>query len=92
MGMNSPNHSIESDCQRIERLGGPACVARLMGLTSPGAVQRVYNWTKRGIPADVKLKWPELFLRQISEPDQVDAADDTQPPTGGNPTSNEEGS
>ncbi|AOJ76281.1 hypothetical protein WJ35_04230 [Burkholderia ubonensis] len=85
--MNSSTNSVESDRERIELLGGPASVARLMGLTSPGSVQRVYNWTKRGIPADVKLKWPELFLRDIqasrsADPSSTDASDDTQPPVG----------
>ena len=81
--MNTQTSSLtEADRERIERLGGSAVVARLMGLTSKGAVQRVNNWKTRGIPADVKLKWPELFLDPLPPTDEVDASDDVQPPAG----------
>lgn len=43
--------------------GGPTKLARLLGLdTKRGGVQRVQNWMTRGIPASVKLEWPDLFL------------------------------
>ena len=29
------------------------------------SVQRVQNWLSRGIPADVKLEHPEVFLRHL---------------------------
>ena len=48
-----------SDKQVILDLGGISAVARLLK-TSP---QRVWNWTKRGIPARMKIAHPELFLK-----------------------------
>ncbi|HIE4193348.1 hypothetical protein [Burkholderia cenocepacia] len=83
LGMSNPtSSSIEVDRERIERLGGSAAAARLMGLTSRGAVQRVNNWKTRGIPADVKLAWPDLFLHPLREVESTDASDDVQPPAG----------
>lgn len=52
-----------TDAELIRRLGGPASVAKLLRYDKrPGGVQRVSNWLKRGIPAAVKVKHPELFL------------------------------
>ncbi|MDE4924342.1 hypothetical protein PQH03_06845 [Ralstonia insidiosa] len=52
------------DSEAIAALGGPAKVARLLGIdATKGAVQRVHNWTVRGIPAAVKLDRPDLFPR-----------------------------
>lgn len=46
----------------IDRLGGPTKVAELLGIASePGAVQRVSNWKRRGIPARVLLDFPDIF-------------------------------
>ncbi|MES2346280.1 MAG: hypothetical protein V4641_01795 [Pseudomonadota bacterium] len=57
------------DKQRIEDLGGPAKVAELLGYTKHGGVQRVQNWTTRGIPPKVKLEHPDLFpVQQASRP------------------------
>jgi hypothetical protein len=54
---------IEADQQIIARLGGPSKLAELLGYDkTSGGVQRIQNWKKRGIPAEVKLQWPELFL------------------------------
>jgi hypothetical protein len=50
------------DKQRIESLGGPAKLAKLLGFKKIGGVQRVQNWITRGIPARVKLDHPDLFL------------------------------
>jgi hypothetical protein len=53
-----------SDQEIINGLGGPAKVAELLGLNKTrGGVQRVQNWITRGIPAQVKLDRPDLFLR-----------------------------
>ena len=51
-----------TDKETIERLGGPAKVAELLGLDKHGGTQRVHNWIARGIPAQVKLDHPEIFL------------------------------
>lgn len=45
----------------IAALGGPAVLARRLGFTAPGSVQRVYNWLERGIPAAVRLQHMSLF-------------------------------
>lgn len=69
---------IDEDKVRIERLGGPARVAELLGFDKLGGTQRVHNWTARGIPAKVKLEHPELFLGPLppapSTPDAPRAA------------------
>ena len=51
-----------SDKDLIESLGGPAAVAEKLGYDRHGGTQRVHNWTKRGIPAAVKLARPDLFM------------------------------
>ncbi len=51
-----------NDKELIEKLGGVSSVARLTGFS----VQRVQNWInpkRSGIPASVKLEFPEIFLR-----------------------------
>ena len=53
-----------TDKETIERLGGPAKVAELLGLDKHGGTQRVHNWIARGIPAQVKLDLPEIFLNK----------------------------
>lgn len=63
------------DRTRIERLGGPAKVAELLGYEKDGGTQRVHNWTVRGIPAKVKLEHPDLFLAPLpAVPDTPRAA------------------
>lgn len=54
--------SIAMDRELIDRLGGPAKVAELLGFDKKGGVQRVHNWKERGIPPAVKLAYPEIFL------------------------------
>ena len=53
------------DRTRIERLGGPAKVAELLGYDKAIGTQRVHNWLSRGIPAKVKLERPDLFVREL---------------------------
>lgn len=55
--MTKPN----PDKAIIDSLGGPAEVARKLGLDTTGATQRVHNWTHRGIPAEVRLAHLDLF-------------------------------
>lgn len=65
---------MSEDSNLIEALGGPAKVAEMLGYEKHGGVQRVQNWTVRGIPARVKLDHPEIFLRPvqaIAQPDHV---------------------
>lgn len=51
---------VNRDKELIDALGGTSKVARMLDL----GVQRVHNWRSRGIPPAVKLRWPDLFLRQ----------------------------
>lgn len=51
-----------SDAELIDQLGGPAKVCELLSLDKSRGVQRVSNWKSRGIPAEVKLSRPDLFL------------------------------
>ncbi|ACC71089.1 hypothetical protein Bphy_1910 [Paraburkholderia phymatum STM815] len=80
----SKHSDIAADRQLIDELGGPAKVAELLGYDkTAGGVQRVQNWKKRGIPADVKIAHPELFLTKLMETKRMAASDDVQPPVGG---------
>lgn len=53
-----------TDSELIDELGGPTKLARVLGYGS-GGPQRVSNWKSRGIPAEVKLERPDLFLRHL---------------------------
>jgi len=54
--------------QTIDKLGGPKKVAELLGITVPGAIQRVSNWKRRGIPPAVLLQHHRIF-RSLIWPD-----------------------
>lgn len=56
---------IEADWALVLSLGGPAKVAEILQYAKDGGVQRVQNWKERGIPADVKLARPDLFLTHL---------------------------
>lgn len=58
--------NIESDKKLIAKLGGTTALAKLIDVTP----QRVCNWKNRGIPPSVKLKFPEIFLQQPTDPAQ----------------------
>lgn len=48
----------------IDTAGGNAKFAELLGITGePGHAQRVSNWRRRGIPADVILANLDVFRR-----------------------------
>ena len=51
---------IEQDKRLLNSLGSYSSIARKLGKTP----QCVYNWSKRGIPAAIKLKHPDLFLKK----------------------------
>jgi hypothetical protein len=56
--MNAPH----PDKKVIADLGGPAEVARALGLDpANGGVQRVHNWMTRGIPPAIRLSHLEYF-------------------------------
>lgn len=62
MDANTPN----TDAELIKSLGGPTKLAETLGYDkAAGGVQRVQNWMTRGIPAAVKVQYPDLFLRAV---------------------------
>ncbi|ARP90296.1 hypothetical protein CAL14_08360 [Bordetella genomosp. 9] len=62
------------DAARIDQLGGPTKVAERLGIAAEsGAVQRVSNWKKRGIPAAVKLKHEWLRREATSHQEAANA-------------------
>lgn len=64
-GMDTNDTLPHLDWQLIERLGGASKVARLLGYSEKGGAQRVHNWKSRGIPPEVKLQRPDLFLADL---------------------------
>jgi hypothetical protein len=60
-----------ADWALVLELGGPSRVAEMLGYT----VQRIQNWKARGIPADEKLKRPDLFLPQFKAKRQATKAE-----------------
>lgn len=60
-GLNMVFNMVMTDAQLIAHLGGATKVAQLLGFEKNGA-QRVHNWIERGIPSDVKLAHPEIFV------------------------------
>ena len=57
-----------TDTELITYYGGPAKLARLLGFPKRGGVQRIQNWTTRGIPPAVKVQFPEIFLNAPTTP------------------------
>ena len=55
--MHNKPERVKADAETIRLLGGPAALAARLGYK----VQRVHNWTNRGIPPVVKLDRPDLF-------------------------------
>lgn len=70
------------DKELIMSLGGPTVVARLLGFdTKKGGVQRVQNWVTRGVPAAIKVKHQDIFLRGTTATAQS-IPSEPQPATG----------
>ncbi|MGH8032718.1 MAG: hypothetical protein ACREO8_10230 [Luteimonas sp.] len=49
------------DAALIDRLGGPAELARKLGFDSRIGIQRVQNWKRRGIPEILRFKRTDVF-------------------------------
>ena len=48
----------------IDIMGGPTKVAQLLGIVNErGVIQRISNWKKRGIPAQVMLTHNKVFAK-----------------------------
>ena len=56
-----------TDAKIIETLGGPAAVARLLGMPPPDGTRRVHNWIRRGIPSKVKLDHQKTLARALTQ-------------------------
>ena len=52
---------VMNDAELIKQLGGPTRLPKRLGYGIGGA-QGVGNWLKRGIPAQVKVDHPDLFM------------------------------
>lgn len=50
-----------TDAELIASHGGSTAVAKRLGLSGLNGARRVNNWTRRGIPALVKLNHPWLM-------------------------------
>lgn len=57
--------NTKTDKEILDELGGATAVAKLLTYDlKTGGAQRVQNWYTRGIPAQVKLDHPDLFLNK----------------------------
>lgn len=63
--MEKAEQQAHKDWALVVALGGPKKVADMLSWTAPGSVQRVQNWKFRGIPSDVKVDRPDLFLPNV---------------------------
>jgi len=63
-----------NDTDLISHYGGPAKLARLLGYPEQGGVQRIQNWTTRGIPPAVKVQFPEIFLNAPADQPSIATA------------------
>ncbi len=55
-----------SDKELISQLGGPTKIVELLGWPKYGGVQRVQNWTVRGIPSHIKVQFPAIFMPELA--------------------------
>ena len=60
-------NSIHPDADLIKRLGGPSKVAEILCIDKRGGAQRVQNWIARGIPSNVKVKYPHIFMPELAQ-------------------------
>ena len=57
--------NTDKDKQLILSLGGVNAVAKLLKYDlKKGGIQRVSNWMTRGIPAQVKVDFPQYFMKK----------------------------
>lgn len=56
-----------TDAELIKLHGGPSKLAKKLGWTQQWAVHRISNWKRRGIPASIKLQFPEVFLLHLQQ-------------------------
>ncbi|MGU9992872.1 hypothetical protein RVU55_16855 [Bordetella avium] len=56
----------------IDAHGGPKKVAERVSVERPCSIQRVWNWTRRGIPAEVRLLHPWLMAGPVAQQEGAD--------------------
>ena len=54
-----------TDQNIIETLGGPAAMARLLGMKNPGGTRRIHNWQTRGIPSKIKVDHAKTIAKAL---------------------------
>lgn len=70
--------TIQEDKALIEQLGAPSKVAKLLQFSQFG-VQRVQNWTVRGIPYKVKVEHPAIFMPGLAKSLATNTPQATEP-------------
>ncbi len=65
LAMNTRKKPLHPDAAILDAIGGPSHVAEQLGLPREGGRQRVHGWRVNGVPADVKLQFPHIFLRDF---------------------------
>ena len=53
-----------TDSEIIEFCGGSKALCKRLGWSGISQEIKVYQWKKRGIPAKIKLQYPEIFLKR----------------------------
>ena len=59
-------NKIQNDADLIKRLGGPSKVAEILAIDKRGGAQRVQNWMVRGIPSQIKVNYPHIFMPELA--------------------------
>ena len=63
----STMNSIDRDAGLIRNLGGPTKVAEAISADKRVSAQRVQNWLTRGIPSNIKVLYPHLFMPELAQ-------------------------
>lgn len=66
MVFNTGVNQIERDAALIRQLGGPTKVVKAIGSDKKISVQRVQNWLTRGIPSQIKVEYPHIFMPELA--------------------------
>ena len=67
-----------SDAEKIERLGGTACLAKLLKIN----MSNVTNWKRRGIPYKMIVTRPDVFVDRLKYANEQTAAIANDPAIG----------
>ncbi len=56
---------MHKDAEFIKNKGGSAKLSELLGFEKPRGVRRIENWKRRGIPSEIKIQFPHIFLTEL---------------------------